>query len=309
MQKGKTYGKRVLYAPQDKTKDLNEVAEEYYNLCTIRGTNEITIKGYKNAIKYFNTFNGNYEIDSDSVNRYILHLKKKGFKNTTINSYIRKLSPIFKYGYSKGYLPNVTITEIKVQKVFKDIYTEEELQLLLKEPRERDFVSIRNWCMVWVFASTAIRRTELINLKVMNVDMINRVIMLNYTKNKKYRQIPISSSLYEVLETYLNIRNCNNTDEYLFCTVYSTILSTSTMNKELEKYNHSRGVIQTGIHKYRHTFITNAVNSNTNALLLQKLTGHSTLKELNTYYNANTKDIASIINDIAPKSNSRKKVF
>jgi integrase/recombinase XerD len=141
------------------------------------------------------------------------------------------------------------------------------------------------------------------------VDMVNRVIVLNYTKNKKCRYIPISSSLYQVLEIYLNIRNYENADEYLFCSVYNDILSTSTINKELEKYNRSRGVLQTGIHKYRHTFITNAVNNNTNALLLQKLTGHSTLKELNTYYNANTKDIASIIDDIAPKNLNRKNLF
>lgn len=163
--------------------------------------------------------------------------------------------------------------------------------------------------MLWVFASTAIRHTELLNLKVMNVDMVNRVIALNHTKNMKCRYIPISSSLYEVLETYLGIRNCDSMDEYLFCTVYNTVLSTSTINKELEQYNHSRGVLQTGIHKYRHTFITRAVNSNTNAILLQKLTGHSTLNELNTYYNANTKDIASIIDDIAPKTPTKKSMF
>ena len=115
--------------------------------------------------------------------------------------------------------------------------------------------------------------------------------------------------MYEVLEIYLSVRNYESADEYLFCSVYNTILSTSTINKELEKYNRSRGVLQTGIHKYRHTFITNAVNSNTNAILLQKLTGHSTLKELNTYYNANTKDVASIINDIAPKNPSKKNIF
>ncbi|QNU68887.1 tyrosine-type recombinase/integrase [Ruminiclostridium herbifermentans] len=85
-------------------------------------------------------------------------------------------------------------------------------------------------------------------------------------KTKRY--IPVSSSLYEVLEEYLSIRKFDNPDEYLFCTVYNNRLSTSTINKELKKYNRSRGVLQTGIHKYRHTFITNAVNNNTNALLL-----------------------------------------
>lgn len=309
MQKGKSYGKQAFRTHQIKEKNINEVAEDYYNLCTIRGTAEVTIKGYKYALNYFNEFNGDNPIDCDSVNMYILFLKKKGFKDTTINSYVRKLSPIFKFGHSKGYLPKVEINEIKVQKTFKDIYSEQEMNLLLKQPKEKDFVSIRNWCMVWVFASTAIRRSELINLKVMNVDMVNRVIGLNHTKNRKCRYIPISSSLYEVLEIYLNSRNYESADEYLFCSVYNTVLSTSTINKELEKYNHSRGITQTGIHKYRHTFITNAVNNNTNVLLLQKLTGHSTLKELNTYYNANTKDKASIIDEIAPKSLTRKNMF
>ncbi|QNU65907.1 phage integrase SAM-like domain-containing protein [Ruminiclostridium herbifermentans] len=185
MLKGKTYGKQAFRTQKSKEKSLGEVAEKYYNLCTIRGTSEITIKGYKYALKYFNEFNGDSPINSVTVNMYILYLKKNGFKDTTINSYIRKLSPIFNYGHSKGYLPKVEIIELKVQKTFKDIYTEQEMNLLLKPPKQKDFVSIRNWCIVWVFASTAIRRTELINLKVMNVDMVNRVIALNHTKNKK----------------------------------------------------------------------------------------------------------------------------
>ncbi len=309
MKKGKTYGKRRLQELQNQDKSMEEVAQEYYNLCSVRGISSTTITGYKFALKYFNEFNGNNPIEKDSVIKYMLQLKKSGFKDTTINSYVQKLSPIFKFGTSKGYLPDVEIHRLKVQKTLKKIYTEQEMQLLLKEPKEKDFVSIRNWCMVWVLASTAIRRKELINLRCSDIDMINRVISLNQTKNRKYRQIPISTALYEVLEIYLKYRHWDNLNEFLFCTVYGDMISDSTINKELEKYNHDRGVLQTGIHKYRHTFITTAVNNNINVLVLQRITGHSTTKELNTYYNASTKDIADIMDDIAPKSKSKKSIF
>jgi integrase/recombinase XerD len=311
MKKGKSYGSQMFKTTgfEAKQKDLNEIAEEYFRLCTIRGISYVTINSYRNALKYFIRFNGTKPITVSSLNDYIYHLKQTNIKDITISSYCRNLTPILNYGYDRGYLPKVEIIEIKTQKEMHQVYSDEQMKLLLSRPKENDFVTIRNWTMVWVFASTAIRRNELIHLKVGNVNLIEKTIALNTTKSKKPRYVPISTSLCEVLERYLVVRNSNNNDDILFPTVYNDMLSTSTINKELEKYNRSRGIELTGIHIYRHTFITNAVNNNTNILIIKKITGHSSLAILNGYYNAQVKDIVDVIDDIAPKNVSKKNVF
>lgn len=308
MRKGEKVGKVQFNTNDKKQKPYDEVLEEYCELCKRRGLAEITIKGYRYSTRYFKKFNENTLINRNTILDYIKYLQDNDVKWTTINSYIRKLTPVLNYAYEIGYYPKVKVEYVKGQKEAKEIYGKEELQLLLEHPKKKDFVTIRNWTMTWVFASTGIRRTELINLKVSNVNLLERTLLLNTTKNKTARYVPISSSLYDVLCEYIELRNGKNSD-YLFPTVYNTKMSTSAINKELQNYNLSKGVLRSSIHAYRHTFITNAVNSNVNILLLKKITGHSSTTTLSGYYNARINDTLDIIDTIAPKNNKRHSKF
>lgn len=308
MKKGEKVGKAQFKITDRKQKLFMEVVEEYAELCSRKNLSKYTIQGYKYVGSYFNDFNKNNLITTNSIIDYIEYLQSKDTKFTTINSYVRKLTPILNYAYDMGYYPKVKVIYVKGQKEIKEIYNNDELNLLLEKPKAKDFRTLRNWAMCWVFASTGIRRSELLNLKVGSVNLIERTLLLNKTKNKKARYVPISSSLFEVLEEYLQIRN-GEIDDYLFPTVYNTQMATSTINKEMELYNLSRNVLKTGIHKYRHTFITNAVNGNVNILLLKRITGHQSTNVLNGYYNSKVSDTLEIIDTIAPKSETKKNKF
>ena len=153
---------------------------------------------------------------------------------------------------------------------YKDIYTDEELHDLLEKPKNHDFVEIRTWAVIWTFASTGIRARELRELLVKNVDLYNRTIIVNKTKNKKARILPISHSFNEVLEEYLQLRSGEGED-YLFCSVYNTQLAMSSLQKCIKNYCNSRGIKKTSLHLFRHTFITNAVNKNVSPLILKRM--------------------------------------
>jgi len=301
MKKGEKVGKIQFDTSDRKQKSYEEVLNEYCELCKRRGLADVTIKGYKYSTTYFNVFNEKNPITVNTILDYIKYLQERKMKWTTINSYVRKLTPVLNYGFEMGYYPKIKVEYVKGQKEAKEIYSQEEYKLLLEHPKKKDFVNIRNWAMTWVFASTGIRRTELINLKVCNVNLLERTLLLNTTKNKNARYVPVSSSLYDVLEEYMKIRNGKN-DDYLFPTVYGTKMATSSINKELQNYNLSKNVLQTGIHKFRHTFITNAVNLNVSILLLKNITGHSSTTTLSGYYNAKVNDMVDIIDAISPKS-------
>lgn len=308
MRKGEKVGKVQFNTNDRKQKPYDEVLDEYCKLCKRRGLSEVTIKGYKYSTRYFKQFNENNPINQNTILDYIAYLQDNNFKWTTINSYIRKLTPVLNYGFEMGYYPKVRVEYVKGQKEAKEIYTKEELEKLLAYPKKKDFVTMRNFAMTWVLASTGIRRTELINLKVSNVNLLERTLLLNTTKNKKPRYVPVSSSLYDVLLEYMELRKGENND-YLFPTVYNNKMATSSVNKELAEYNFSRQVLRTGVHKFRHTFITNAVNSNVNILILKKITGHSSTTTLSGYYNTKINDTLNIIDTIAPKGNKKHSGF
>jgi integrase/recombinase XerD len=172
--------------------------EEFYNTLQIRGRAEQTLISYKYHNKYFAEFIGDDlycdEITIETIENYIRYIKNvKKIKNgVTINSYLRNISPILKYGMRKGYiLRDFLIPVVKEQEIFKEIYTQEEIKELLKKPKEREFVILRTWAIIWTFASTGIRARELRELKVGAIDLLNRTIAVNVTKNKKARYLPI----------------------------------------------------------------------------------------------------------------------
>ncbi|WP_312654388.1 tyrosine-type recombinase/integrase [Proteiniclasticum sp.] len=314
MKKGISKGVQQFKSEQRRIeKTFTEAYQEYMHTLKNKGRSEITIKTYANHMKYFSKFTGDNilckDIREETLNKYIDYLSEKGIKSTSINSYIQNISPIIKYCIKQGYIAKDFLTPyVKVQEEFKEILTEEELNVLLQKPRNKEFATVRTYTIVWVLASTGIRATELRNLKVKNVDILNRSIACNNTKNRKARYLPISNSLAEVLYEYLSQRQGEG-EEYLFPTVYGDIMSRTTLQKSIYMYCKERGVAKRGIHIHRHTFITNSVNKNVSPLILKGITGHSTFKELNHYYNSSTTSMIEIIDDIAPNINQKKSQF
>ena len=138
--------------------------------------------------------------------------------------------------------------------------------------------------------------------------MVDRIITCNYTKNKKARYLPISSSLYEVLDNYLRLRKGEGED-FLFPTVYGEILSRTSLQKSIVKFCKERGIEKSGIHIYRHTFITRSVEKNVSPLILKNITGHSSFRQLNHYYNAKMSSMVEVIDSIAPNLHKKENKF
>lgn len=156
---------------------------------------EYTIKSYRHHTGYFSSFiSEGYkckDITLKTVEDYILYMKyEKGITNPiTLNSYIRNVSPIIKFGIQRrDILQDFLMPCLKEQETFKDIYSQAELEKLLEKPNKRDFVTLRTYTIIWTLASTGIRARELRELRVNNVDLFGRGITVNQTKNKKARR-------------------------------------------------------------------------------------------------------------------------
>lgn len=316
MKRGEIVGKRLFTKKSNnERKKYSEVYKQFIQQLKIKGRAEQTIQSYHYHNQYFMKFLGEDvycdEITLNTLEDYIVYIKeKKGITNgITINSYLRNISPIIKFCIKKHYImEDFQIPVVKEQTIIKEIYSDEELHDLLEKPKKYNFVDLRTWTILWTLSSTGIRARELRELLVKNVDLLNKTIIVNKTKNKKARILPISSSFYKVLEEYLELRG-GEREDYLFCSVYNSQLAMSSLQKSVKDYCNARGIEKTSLHLFRHTFITNAVNKNISPLILQRITGHTTLKELNRYYNAKTSDLNDVIDEIAPKTNKKESYF
>lgn len=217
----------------------------YEKDCKLRNISEVTIKGYEFAHKKFKKFTGEDlrcdGVTQDLVNDYILELKDK-HKAQTVNPYMFKISPVIKYGVKRGYIKDtIEFSRLVEQEYFKEIYTTQELELLLKRPEGDSFAQYRTWVIINLLLATGVRAKELRELRIMDVDIPEAILTLNHTKNRKPRAIPIPTSLVVILSEYLMVR-AGADEEPLFCNIFGEPLPRTTLQISVVKYCKARGV-------------------------------------------------------------------
>lgn len=289
------------------TKNISykSLLELYVRQCKVKNLSEETWKGYIYANRYFMDFAGYdlmcIDIDQDLINEYYLYLQNF-YKPQTVNSYAFKVCPIIKFGYEQGYIKeDIKFTHVVEQHEIKEIYTEEELKVLLKRPTGNSFGEFRGWVIINTFLATGIRAGELRDLTVKDVNMKDSYIVLNRTKNRDSRILPMPSSLKPVMEEWLRVR-AGASEDFLFCNIYGEKLQRTALQHCIKRYSLKRGIKKYGLHLYRHTFITLSVNKGISPVMLMRITGHKSMKMLNHYYQCNPTDLVDIVDEYNPLS-------
>lgn len=306
--------------PRRKRKIPMEYAKEnisYKNLlnvhiqqCRVKNLTAVTTDGYRTASRYFLDFAGYdlmcSDITQDLINEYSLHLQSI-YKPQTVNSYLFKVSPTILFGMKNGYIPHeIQFTHVVEQETIKDIYSQEELEILLKRPQNGNFADFRAWVIINTFLATGIRASELRALHIKDINFDGGYITLNQTKSREARIIPIPSTLHLVLEEWIQVRNASK-DDVLFCNIYGEPLQRSVLQSIVKRYSLKRGVKKYGLHLYRHTFITLSIRKGMSPIMLKRITGHKTMKMLEHYYAFNPTDLVNIVDSYNPLESFKPK--
>lgn len=285
-----------------KTKSINKTFDEGFEQfimehCTMRNFRPSSEKHYREVIKYsFYKFYAKdtqlNELEQDDINNYVLWLKERDIRDSTINIQLKALKTIIKFFANKGWIDS----SIKVELIKADIeeieaYTDDEIAKLLVKPnlKKSSFVEFRNWVCVCFLCNTGARRSTLVNIQIGDLDLDNGYCYYRHTKNRKAQTVPISPSMCNILKEYLEYLPSECI--YLFPTVLGEQMKVVSLTHTLEEYNRSRSVQRTGIHKFRHWFCKKSVLLGMDLIRLQKIVGHSNLEILKNYVNLLTQDL------------------
>ncbi len=236
-------------------------------------------------------------------------------KPTSINHYLRDVRAYLYWLMEQELLDRFVIKEKKHQQEAKETYTDEELEKLLHKPRRNDdFVVWRSWAIVnWLY-STGNRANSVISIRLDCLDFKHKRILIPETKNKKVQEIPMSSSLYNVLKEYIRLFRTvdrggkeTTSDKPLFPNTAGEPLTYNALRLSIKKYNNDRGVERTSIHAFRHTFALDVIRRTGDVFRLQKLLGHSTLEMTKNYVNLLSDDLQEGFDNFNPLDNFKKK--
>jgi integrase/recombinase XerD len=289
-------------------KTFDQGFEEFINYCKVRNLRPATIKHYEDIVnytwyKFLNCKTPIKEITSKTIDEFILFCKNKMNENdVTVNTNVRGMRAICYYFIKLGYMKDFKINEIKVNKEIIETYTDDEIKILIKKPniKKCNFIEFRNYVICNFLLSTGCRAKTLCSIKIKDLDFENQVIKYSHTKNRKQQIVPMSNLIKIILIEYLQYRQIEDNTEYLFVNAYGGQLKVDLLSQNLCKYNRNRGVMKTGVHRWRHTFAKNWILSGGDPFRLQKLLSHSSMDIVKNYVEMFTEDLQKDFNTFNP---------
>ena len=245
-----------------------------------RNYSDKTILNYKmdleNFYNYINKKNTK-KIDFDFLQEYIENLSQKKYSTKSIQRHISSLKSYFKFLYNKNYI-NVNPAELLCLPK-NEIKLPNYLTIIdLEKIYELD-LSLRDKLIVELLYSTGIRLSELVNIKLSDINFYDKTIKV-LGKGNKERYVLFGSVCSKLLKEYIN----NENRVYLLLNKNGNKLSERGVEYIIEKIFKSVNVhAKLTPHTLRHTFATHMLDNGCDLVTVQKLLGHSDLSTTSIY--------------------------
>jgi integrase/recombinase XerC len=169
--------------------------------------------------------------------------------------------------------PAITVKGARREQKQPGILYKEQYKALLYEASE----NVRDYAIIMTFLQTGIRLSELVNLRVDDVDFEHRILTVRQGKGKKDRHIPLVDEAVKALRNYLRYRNTELIfdDDIFFLAKNGTSLNVSSVKYLVAKYVKKAGIRKkVSVHTLRHTFGAHKADKHMGIATLQELMGH-----------------------------------
>ena len=248
-----------------------------------------TLKSYFNDLKDFDMyFNGNLlHLSYDDIQKYISSLSNRTAR--TVSHYLTVINSFYEFLISDKIIndnPCSNVASPKVKRKLPTYLTEEEVDKLLKINLITPY-DYRNKAMLELLYATGLRISELINLKITDIDVNNALVRV-FGKGKKERIVPVSDLALDYLKIYVtkyrNIILKDKVSDYLFISNSLTNISRQGFFKIIKKECKRAGIVKNvSPHVLRHSFATHLLKHGADLRVIQELLGHEDITTTQIY--------------------------
>ena len=264
----------------------------FFNFLIIeKGLSKNTVKAYETDIKGFikwinqNNKQSLLNIKETSVNQYISYLFSLKLKSSSVNRKISSLKSFYLFLLKKKlirYSPFSEVISPKQEKYLPASMSESEVEKLLNSPDASKEIEQRDKAMIEMLYATGMRISELVNLKITDIDM-NRSVIKVMGKGSKERLIPFGESASEALFNYLKIRKDSSSKEVFISNRGKKITRVAFWQRIKVYLLRENLKISISPHTLRHAFATHLLNRGADLRSVQLLLGHSDLSTTQIY--------------------------
>ncbi len=304
---------------------LKKTVESFLKHMDTQGFSKRTITDYRYNLRYFLDYLEKEKIDSFSkvtpdtilsYQDYIHHEYKPTRKKVLSLGYqvnlLKVLKALFRYLVRDGSILSDPTLGLKMPKLPKrlptNVLTKREIKKLLAAPNTKTASGMRDRTIFEILYSTGIRKGELANLKLRDIDLSSRQITIRKGKGGKDRIVPLTKKATEVIDHYLRnyrsdlLAGAGKDPGHLILNDRGKKLgkhwATWTINRYLKKCKIKKKVTT---HTFRHTFATHLLKNGASIRVIQELLGHESLNSTQIYTKVEISDLKRVIDKKHPR--------
>lgn len=272
-----------------------------------------TVNAYINDLSQFkdfcelnNTLLNN--VTNEILRQWIVQMVESNIMPTSVNRKISSIKTYYKFLLREQFIdknPTLKLSLIKKNKKLPYFVEKDNMDFLLDDIEfSNDYEGVRDKLILSIFYNTGIRRNELINLTITDIDFYKKNIKVLGKRNKE-RLIPLSNILVENIKEFIELRTdlFDVENNFLLLTKKGKQLYPKAVYRIVNKYlNYVTNIDKKSPHVLRHTFATHMLNNGADLNAIKELLGHVNLSATQIYTHNTFEKLKKVYKQAHPRA-------
>jgi len=249
-----------------------------------------TIANYRKDLSEFRDFlDSRGGADIKNIDYFLLRkffsvLSGRQLGKRSLSRKISTLKSFFKFILREGLIksnPASSLIYPRADKNLPKFLTEKEVEKVLEVSDGKGVLALRDKAILEFLYSTGARVSEMVTLKIENIDLVSGVVKVK-GKGRKERLLPLGEPAVKSIKHYLDARR--DKSEFLFINKKGSALSDRGLRGIVYKYIKKAAIhLKASPHTFRHSFATHLLNRGADLRSVQELLGHSSISTTQVY--------------------------
>lgn len=280
-------------------------------LLDVKHASDNTVQAYQNDLKKLQSFLEKQNITSPDkinetgLNSYVLHLENEGLSPATVSRNIASMKAFLLFLLKQGMItgdPSERMKPPRVNKRSPQIIDSDKMDKLLSQPDPNTKKGIRDKAMLELLYATGVKVTELIKLKLSDVNLPGRYVVCG---EKRERIIPFGRTAREALKKYLDIRKDafdKLSADYLFLNSSGEQLTRQGFWKILRQYANNAGIERISPNIVRNSFAAHLIDNGADIDSVTEFLGHADIAATQVYLPRSHKNTREVYMNTHPRA-------
>lgn len=300
---------------------MREKVEEFLTYIRVeKAYSDNTLAAYQNDLNQFVEFIESQkdapishwkQVTRDTLIQYLMHMREREYASSSVARKLAAVRSFFHFLQREGHItedPSATLDSPRLRKRLPKTLTRKEVERILAEPAKSESPKgQRDRALLELLYATGMRVTELVSLRLNDVNLATGTVRVVHGKRRKERIIPIHRRAVEALEDYIQRGRIHLTKDpnepALFLNFQGKPLTRQGLWLIIKQYVEDAGITKPVTpHTLRHSFATHLLTGGAKLPDVQKLLGHANVSTTQIYTHLSGEDLRNAYDEAHPRS-------